>query len=98
LSYAKIATIPVEAGLVSSWLPSLLYVFMGTSKVLWGSGCVVCGRADQSMRRTCRPVRRVSSVSLRLSRSSTLRRETALAGILRHKWHPGWRFGWVCLV
>lgn len=32
LAYAKIATIPVEHGLYSSWLPSLLYVFLGTSK------------------------------------------------------------------
>ncbi|KAK5992598.1 putative sulfate permease C3H7.02 [Cladobotryum mycophilum] len=32
LSYAKIATIPIEHGLYSSWLPSLLYVFLGTSK------------------------------------------------------------------
>lgn len=32
LSYAKIAKIPVEYGLMSSWLPSGIYVFMGTSK------------------------------------------------------------------
>ena len=32
LSYAKIATIPIENGLYSSWIPSLLAVFMGTSK------------------------------------------------------------------
>lgn len=32
LAYAKIATIPIEHGLYSSWLPSLLYVFLGTSK------------------------------------------------------------------
>ena len=32
LSYAKIATIPVQYGLMSSWLPSAIYAFMGTSK------------------------------------------------------------------
>jgi len=32
LSYAKIATIPVQYGLMSSWLPSALYAFMGTTK------------------------------------------------------------------
>ncbi|KAF7563375.1 hypothetical protein G7046_g733 [Stylonectria norvegica] len=34
LSYAKIAEIPVEYGLMSSWLPAVLYTFMGTSKDL----------------------------------------------------------------
>lgn len=32
LSYAKIATIPVEYGLMSSWFPASLYAFMGTTK------------------------------------------------------------------
>ncbi|KAF1950108.1 sulfate permease-like protein [Byssothecium circinans] len=32
LAYAKIATIPVSFGLMSSWLPNFLYFFMGTSK------------------------------------------------------------------
>lgn len=32
LAYAKIATIPVEHGLYSSWVPSALYFFLGTSK------------------------------------------------------------------
>jgi solute carrier family 26 (sodium-independent sulfate anion transporter), member 11 len=32
LAYAKIATIPVQYGLMSSWLPATLYAFMGTSK------------------------------------------------------------------
>lgn len=32
LAYAKIATIPGEFGLYSSWLPAAIYVFMGTSK------------------------------------------------------------------
>lgn len=32
LAYAKIATIPVQYGLMSSWLPALIYAFMGTSK------------------------------------------------------------------
>lgn len=32
LAYAKIATIPVEHGLYSCWVPSALYFFMGTSK------------------------------------------------------------------
>ncbi|KAF2709084.1 hypothetical protein K504DRAFT_433917 [Pleomassaria siparia CBS 279.74] len=32
LAYAKIATIPGQFGLMSSWLPGLLYFFMGTSK------------------------------------------------------------------
>jgi len=32
LSYAKIATIPVQYGLMSSWLPSAIYAFMGSTK------------------------------------------------------------------
>lgn len=32
LSYAKIAEIPVEYGLMSSWFPPGLYAFMGTTK------------------------------------------------------------------
>lgn len=32
LAYAKIATIPGEFGLMSSWLPPALYAVMGTSK------------------------------------------------------------------
>lgn len=32
LAYAKIATIPVQYGLMSCWLPAVLYMFMGTSK------------------------------------------------------------------
>lgn len=32
LSYAKIAKIPVEYGLMSSWLPPGIYAFMGTTK------------------------------------------------------------------
>jgi sodium-independent sulfate anion transporter 11 len=32
LAYAKIATIPGEYGLMSSWLPNFLVFFMGTSK------------------------------------------------------------------
>ncbi|KAJ3497111.1 hypothetical protein NLG97_g2154 [Lecanicillium saksenae] len=32
LAYAKIANIPVEHGLYSSWLPSAFYFFLGTSK------------------------------------------------------------------
>ena len=34
LSYAKIATIPVQYGLMSSYIPATLYTFMGTSKDL----------------------------------------------------------------
>jgi sodium-independent sulfate anion transporter 11 len=34
LSYAKLAAIPVQYGLMSSWLPSSLYAFMGTTKDL----------------------------------------------------------------
>ncbi|KAK5170463.1 uncharacterized protein LTR77_005051 [Saxophila tyrrhenica] len=34
LAYAKIATMPVQYGLMSSWLPATLYAFMGTSKDL----------------------------------------------------------------
>ncbi|KAL3419314.1 sulfate permease [Phlyctema vagabunda] len=34
LAYAKIATIPIENGLYSSWIPAAVYVFMGTSKDL----------------------------------------------------------------
>lgn len=32
LSYAKIAEIPVEYGLMSSWLPAVLYAVTGTAK------------------------------------------------------------------
>lgn len=32
LAYAKIATIPIENGLYSSWIPAAICVFMGTSK------------------------------------------------------------------
>jgi sodium-independent sulfate anion transporter 11 len=32
LSYAKLASIPVQYGLMSSWLPATLYAFMGTTK------------------------------------------------------------------
>jgi sodium-independent sulfate anion transporter 11 len=32
LAYAKIATIPGEYGLMSSWLPNFLYFIMGSSK------------------------------------------------------------------
>ena len=32
LSYAKIAKIPVQYGLMSSWLPGSLYAVMGTTK------------------------------------------------------------------
>lgn len=32
LSYAKIANIPVEYGLMSSWLPAVIYAFMGSTK------------------------------------------------------------------
>ena len=32
LSYAKIATIPVEYGLMSSWLPPTIYAIMGSTK------------------------------------------------------------------
>ncbi|GAP91930.1 putative sulfate permease [Rosellinia necatrix] len=34
LSYAKIATIPIEHGLYSSWIPAAIAVFLGTSKDL----------------------------------------------------------------
>ncbi|KFA64428.1 hypothetical protein S40285_01083 [Stachybotrys chlorohalonatus IBT 40285] len=34
LAYAQIATIPVEHGLYSSWWPSAIYFFLGTSKEL----------------------------------------------------------------
>ena len=32
LAYAKIATIPVQYGLMAAWLPASLYAFMGTTK------------------------------------------------------------------
>jgi len=32
LAYAQIATIPIENGLYSSWIPAVVAVFMGTSK------------------------------------------------------------------
>lgn len=34
LAYARIATIPIEHGLYSSWIPSALYFFLGSSKEL----------------------------------------------------------------
>lgn len=37
LSYAKLATIGVQYGLMSSWLPSALYAFMGTTKGTTGT-------------------------------------------------------------
>jgi sodium-independent sulfate anion transporter 11 len=37
LAYAKIATIPGEYGLMSSWLPNFLYFIMGTSKGTFSS-------------------------------------------------------------
>ena len=33
LSYAKIANIPIEYGLMSSWLPPLIYTLMGLSLI-----------------------------------------------------------------
>jgi sodium-independent sulfate anion transporter 11 len=39
LAYAKIATIPGEYGLMSSWLPNFLYFIMGSSKGMYGT-CV----------------------------------------------------------
>lgn len=41
LAYAKIATMPVQYGLMSSWLPGILYAIMGTSK----------GKVQQSVQR-----------------------------------------------
>lgn len=35
LAYAKIATIPPQFGLITSFSPSLIYFFMGTSKGKW---------------------------------------------------------------
>jgi solute carrier family 26 (sodium-independent sulfate anion transporter), member 11 len=32
IAYAKIADIPVQYGLMSSWSPGVIYAFMGTSK------------------------------------------------------------------
>lgn len=32
IAYAQIATMPVQFGLMSAWLPATLYAFMGTSK------------------------------------------------------------------
>ncbi|POS83481.1 hypothetical protein EPUL_005851, partial [Erysiphe pulchra] len=32
LAYAKIATVPEQYGLLSSWIPPLIYAFMGTSR------------------------------------------------------------------
>jgi sodium-independent sulfate anion transporter 11 len=32
IAYAQIATMPVQYGLMSAWLPATLYAFMGTSK------------------------------------------------------------------
>ena len=38
LAYAKIATIPVQYGLMAAWLPAILYAFMGTTK---GTACLL---------------------------------------------------------
>jgi len=40
LSYAKLASIPVQYGLMSSWLPSAIYAVMGTTKGESGAGSV----------------------------------------------------------
>lgn len=45
LAYAKIATIPGEFGLMSSWLPNFLYFFMGTSK---GRFIILSSRYDHA--------------------------------------------------
>lgn len=51
LAYAKIATIPGEYGLMSSWLPNFLYFIMGSSKgmsLYWHYQLHTHNRADMS--------------------------------------------------
>ena len=59
LSYAKLAGIPVQYGLMSSWLPSAIYAFMGTSK---GRVLLACHSllivSPLLTSRLCRPVQR----------------------------------------
>ncbi|KHN94672.1 sulfate permease [Metarhizium album ARSEF 1941] len=43
LAYAKIATVPIENGLYASWLPPLLYFFLGTSRELSAGPTSVLG-------------------------------------------------------
>ncbi|RYP79074.1 hypothetical protein DL771_000052 [Monosporascus sp. 5C6A] len=49
LAYAQIATIPIENGLYSSWVPAAVAVFMGTSKgavsLMVGIYCLILGLA-----------------------------------------------------
>lgn len=66
LSYASLATIGVEYGLMSSWFPSALYAFMGTTKGeavvrLHGSMSVM---SDGKTHQTCLPGQLHSLVSL----------------------------------
>lgn len=42
LAYAKIAEIPVEYGLMSSWLPASIYAIMGTTKGEFLSDIMPC--------------------------------------------------------
>lgn len=52
LSYAKIATIPVEYGLMSSWLPPAIYTLMGSTK---GANIVDGRRAQTDVSRQTSP-------------------------------------------
>lgn len=45
LAYAAIATIPVEHGLMASWLPATVYAFMGTSKGKFRNISSLAGRS-----------------------------------------------------
>ncbi|KAJ5930984.1 hypothetical protein N7466_006477 [Penicillium verhagenii] len=43
LAYAKVANIPTSYGLISSWLPTLLYAIMGTSKDVTAGPTAIMG-------------------------------------------------------
>jgi hypothetical protein len=60
LSYAKIATIPVEYGLMSSWLPPTIYAIMGSTKGIGRQQLhtrVNANRASRSFHRSNIPAR-----------------------------------------
>ncbi|KAI9044317.1 uncharacterized protein KD926_001548 [Aspergillus affinis] len=43
LAYAKVANIPARYGLLSSWLPTLIYAIMGTSKYVTAGSTAIMG-------------------------------------------------------
>ena len=55
LAYAKVANIPARYGLISSWLPTLIYAIMGTSK---GEITVICPFVETAWSNTDRTLHR----------------------------------------